>query len=295
MKTPNPSNKNSKKQGDFSKFINKNKKRNPKPIIEKPEISKPKKIHKPHRIKKMNFDENALVRLNKFVANAGICSRREADNLIQSGKIKVNGKIVSELGTKVSFKDKVEYNKKILFGETLKYVLLNKPKGYITTMNDPQERRTVVSLIENACQERIYPVGRLDQNTSGLLLFTNDGELTKKLTHPKHLVKKIYHVFLDKDFAKNDMIKIIDGIELDDGNIKVDAISYVESEIDKKQVGIEIHSGRNRIVRRIFETLDYRITKLDRVTFANLTKKNLPRGKWRFLTEKEISFLKMIK
>jgi len=162
-------------------------------------------------------------------------------------------------------------------------------------MNDPQERKTVVSIIENACNERIYPVGRLDQNTSGLLLFTNDGELTKKLTHPKHLVKKIYHVFLDKDLTKNDMIKIVDGIELDDGIIKVDAISYVESEIDKKQVGIEIHSGRNRIVRRIFETMGYRIIKLDRVSFANLTKKNLPRGKWRFLTDKEISFLKMIK
>lgn len=238
--------------------------------------------------------ETGLVRLNKYLANAGICSRREADKLIESGVVKINGKIVTELGTKVGPNDKVQYGGETLKREKLQYVLLNKPKDFITTSDDPQNRRTVMALVERACRERIYPVGRLDRNTIGLLLFTNDGELAKKLTHPRHKVKKIYHVYLDKPMTKNDLIKLGNGITLEDGIIQPDKVAYVESEHDKKQIGIELHSGRNRIVRRMFEHLGYKVIKLDRVFFAGLTKKDLPRGKWRKLSEQEINLLKRI-
>ena len=235
-----------------------------------------------------------LVRLNKYIANAGICSRREADKLIEAGAVTVNGKVVTELGTKISPTDKVSYGDQPLKREKLRYVLLNKPKGFITTTDDPQERKTVMTLVANAFKERIYPVGRLDRNTTGVLLFTNDGELAKKLIHPRHGIKKIYHVVLDKSLTRKHMEEIAKGIELEDGFIKVDAIEYIGEGNDKKQIGIEIHSGKNRIVRRIFEKLEYKVVRLDRVSFAGLTKKNLPRGTWRVLEEKEVSFLKMI-
>jgi len=232
------------------------------------------------------------VRLNKYIAVSGVCSRREADQLITAGLISVNGKTITELGTKVKPGDDVRYNGERLRNERKVYLLLNKPKDYVTTTDDPKERRTVMLLIKNACKERIYPVGRLDRNTTGVLLFTNDGEMAKKLTHPGHNKKKIYHIFLEKSFSAADMKKLAEGINLDDGFIQPDAISYVSSE-HKREIGLEIHSGRNRIVRRMFESLGYRVSKLDRVYFAGLTKKNLPKGKWRFLTEKEINRLKM--
>ncbi|OQX80797.1 MAG: hypothetical protein B6D61_01520 [Bacteroidetes bacterium 4484_249] len=238
-------------------------------------------------------NENQLIRLNKFIANAGICSRREADKLIVSGVIKVNGKIVIELGTKISENDKVQYENETLRVENKYYVLLNKPKGYITTTDDPFDRKTVMSLTKNACKERIYPVGRLDRNTTGLLLLTNDGDLAKKLTHPKYGIKKIYHVTLDKNLKRDDLNKILQGIKLEDGIIKVDNIAIVQGNENKKEVGIELHSGKNRVIRRIFESLDYKVVKLDRVSFAGITKKDIPRGKWRFLTDKEVGFLKM--
>ena len=232
------------------------------------------------------------VRLNKFIASAGICSRREADQLISAGLISVNGKSVTELGTKVLPGDEVRYNGERIRGERKVYLLLNKPKDYVTTTEDPRERKTVMLLIRDACKERIYPVGRLDRNTTGVLLFTNDGDLAKKMTHPSHNKKKIYHVFLDKALSAADLNKLAGGITLEDGFIQPDAISYASQE-NKREIGLEIHSGRNRIVRRMFEALGYRVIKLDRVYFAGLTKKNLPRGKWRFLTEREISRLKM--
>lgn len=232
------------------------------------------------------------IRLNKFIANAGICSRREADTLIETGVIAINGKVITKLGTKVMPGDVVKFNDEVLSGEQHQYLLLNKPKGYITTTDDPQERKTVMEIIKNACKERIYPVGRLDKNTSGLLLFTNDGDLAKKLTHPKHLVEKVYQAELDKALSKTDMLKILEGIELDDGLIKVDAIAYGET---KKEIGIELHSGKNRVVRRIFESLGYDVVKLDRVVFAGLTKKEVPRGKYRFLSDEEVNILRRIR
>jgi len=235
-----------------------------------------------------------LTRLNKFIADAGICSRREADKLIEAGKIRLNGKLVTELGTKVSPGDLVIYNGKKLKSERLRYLLLNKPKGFITTSDDPQNRRTVMNLVEKACDERIYSVGRLDRNTTGILLFTNDGELTTRLTHPKHGVKKLYHAVLDKPLSKNDLLKIMEGVELEDGIITPDKINWVSDEPDKRHIGIELHSGKNRIVRRIFEHVGYEVIRLDRVIFAGLTKKDLPRGRWRFLEEKEVNILKMI-
>lgn len=238
--------------------------------------------------------DSGLIRLNKYIADAGVCSRREADKLISAGAVMVNGKVITELGTKVSPHDKVQYGDQSLKREKLKYVLLNKPKGFITTTDDPQERKTVMNLISKACKERIYPVGRLDRNTTGLLLFTNDGELTKKLLHPKYGIKKIYHVVLDQALTKKEMNQIHEGIQLDDGMIKVDAIEYIGDGKDRKQLGIELHSGKNRIVRRIFEKLNYKVVRLDRVSFAGLTKKSLPRGEWRLLEEKEISYLKML-
>ena len=254
---------------------------------------KRKKVEKTDSGKK--FSSDGTIRLNKFIANAGICSRRDADLLIESGVIRINGKTVTELGTKVGPDDKVQYGNQTLRREKKFYVLLNKPKGFITTTDDPGNRKTVMELVKNACKERIYPVGRLYKNTTGLLLFTNDGEMAKRLTHPKHNIKKVYHVVLDKRITKNDMVKIAEGFVLDDGFIKADAISFVKDSDSKKEVGIELHSGRNRIVRRIFESLGYRVEKLDRVAFSGLTKKDIPRGKWRYLNDKEISFLKMSK
>ena len=242
--------------------------------------------------KEENYDPNEPIRLNKFLANAGVCSRREADEFIQAGVVTVNGQVVTELGTKVLRSDEVKFHDAPVTPEKKVYVLLNKPKDYVTTSDDPQQRKTVMDLVKGACPERIYPVGRLDRNTTGVLLLTNDGDLASKLTHPKFLKKKIYHVFLDKNVTAHDMQQIAEGIMLEDGEIKADAIEYVD-EKDKKQVGIEIHSGKNRIVRRIFESLGYRVSKLDRVQFAGLTKKNLRRGDWRYLTEEEVDRLRM--
>ena len=239
-----------------------------------------------------DIDPNEQVRLNKYMANAGICSRREADEYITSGKVKVNGEVVTELGTKISRDDVVEFDEKVVTPERKCYVLLNKPKDCVTTSDDPNGRTTVLDIVKGATRERIYPVGRLDRNTTGVLLLTNDGDLASKLTHPKYVKKKIYHVWTDRDIAEEDMQRIADGIELEDGEIHADAISYV-SDTDRNQAGIEIHSGRNRIVRRIFESLGYRVTKLDRVYFAGLTKKNLPRGRWRYLTQEEVNYLRM--
>ena len=237
-----------------------------------------------------NIDPNEPIRLNKFLANAGVCSRREADEFIQAGVVSVNGEVVNELGTKVKRSDEVKFHDQVVSLEKKVYVLLNKPKDYVTTSDDPQQRKTVMDLVKDACPERIYPVGRLDRNTTGVLLLTNDGDLASKLTHPKFLKKKVYHAFLDKPVAAADMQKIAEGIELEDGEIHADAIEYADDR-DKSQVGIEIHSGKNRIVRRIFESLGYRVTKLDRVQFVGLTKKNLRRGDWRFLTEQEVEML----
>ena len=242
--------------------------------------------------KETHIDPNEPIRLNKYLANAGVCSRREADDFIQAGVVTVNGEVVTELGTKVLRTDKVMFHDQLVSLEKKVYVLLNKPKDYVTTSDDPQQRKTVMDLVKNACPERIYPVGRLDRNTTGVLLLTNDGELASKLTHPKFLKKKIYHVFLDKNLTAHDMQQIADGIQLEDGEIHADAIEY-SSPTEKNEVGIEIHSGKNRIVRRIFESLGYHVTKLDRVQFCGLTKKNVRRGDWRFLTEKEVEMLRM--
>ena len=237
-------------------------------------------------------DPNEPIRLNKFLANAGVCSRREADEFITAGVVSVNGVIVTELGTKIKRTDEVKFHDEPVSIERKAYVLLNKPKDCVTTSDDPQERKTVMDFVKGACKERIYPVGRLDRNTTGVLLLTNDGDLASKLTHPKYLKKKIYHVYCDKNVAKADLDQIAAGITLDDGDIHADAISYA-SDTDKSQVGIEIHSGKNRIVRRIFESLGYKVVKLDRVYFAGLTKKGLRRGDWRYLTEQEVNMLRM--
>ena len=242
--------------------------------------------------KEINYDPNEPLRLNKFLANAGICSRREADEFIQAGVVTVNGEVVTELGTKILRTDEVKFHDQPVKIEKKVYVLLNKPKDYVTTSDDPQQRKTVMDLVKNACPERIYPVGRLDRNTTGVLLLTNDGDLASKLTHPKYLKKKIYHVYLDKNVTAHDLQQIADGIQLEDGEIKADDVQYAHP-TDKKQVGIEIHSGKNRIVRRIFESLGYHVQKLDRVQFAGLTKKNLKRGDWRYLTEEEVDRLRM--
>ena len=237
-------------------------------------------------------DPNEPIRLNKFLANAGICSRREADEFITAGVVSVNGVVVTELGTKVHRNDEVKFHDQPVNIERKVYLLLNKPKDCVTTADDPQERKTVMDYVKNACKERIYPVGRLDRNTTGVLLLTNDGEMASKLTHPKYLKKKIYHVYCDKNVTKADLDQIVQGITLEDGEIHADAVSYA-SDTDKSQVGIEIHSGKNRIVRRIFEHLGYKVIKLDRVYFAGLTKKGLRRGDWRFLTENEVNMLRM--
>lgn len=256
---------------------------------------KPKPQHKPRQKapSSPSKEEHVIkedVRLNKYIANAGICSRREADKLIAEGAISVNGKVVQELGFRVKSNDKVSYKGQQLNPEKKQYILLNKPKGFITTTSDPKGRRTVMELVENACTEQIFPVGRLDRTTTGLLLFTNDGELAKKLTHPTNKIKKVYQVTLDKPITRADFLAIVDGLKLEDGMVKVDDLAIVSP--DEKVLGIEIHLGKNRIVRRIFEHLGYQVEKLDRVMFGNLTKKDLPRGKWRQLTEKEIRWIK---
>lgn len=238
--------------------------------------------------------DDGLIRLNKYISNAGICSRREADELIESGVVQVNGKTITEMGYRVKPTDIIKYGGQTLKKERFVYLVLNKPKDYITTVDDPQKRRTVLELVQGACKERIYPVGRLDRSTTGLLMFTNDGELTKKLTHPRYGIRKIYHVELDKPLKRQDLDQIAEGLELEDGQIKVDEITYVGDGKDKTQIGVEIHSGKNRIVRRIFEHLGYNVRKLDRVMFGSLTKKDLSKGRWRFLTEAEVGMLKMI-
>ena len=232
-------------------------------------------------------------RINKFIAEAGVCSRRNAEKYVTSGQIEINGKIIKDLSYVVSNQDIVKLNGIILKSESKKYILLNKPKNFITTMNDEKNRKTVMSLVKNSCNERIYPVGRLDKDTTGLLLFTNNGEIAKKLLHPKSNIKKIYHIILNKNLKLNDLNKIKNGIKLNDGIIKVDKVSYVDG-LSKNQIGIEIHSGKNRIVRRIFEYLNYKVLKLDRVFFAGLTKNKLKRGTWRPLTQKEIDILHII-
>lgn len=232
-----------------------------------------------------------LVRLNRFIANSGVCSRREADDLIRDGFISVNGKKVTDLGVKVALNDDVRFKGRKLSAEKKVYILMNKPKGYVTTVQDPHADKTVMDLIGDACPQRVYPVGRLDKDTTGVLLLTNDGELTGRLTHPKHNRKKVYHVHLDRAVAKGDLFKLTEGIELEGEMVAVDAISYADTE-DKAQIGVEIHSGQNRVVRRLFEALGYKVKKLDRVYFAGLTKKNVQRGNWRYLSEKEISMLK---
>lgn len=249
-----------------------------------------KPYHSERRGEKL-ADQDGLIRLNKFISNAGVCSRREADVLISSGVVTVNGEVITQMGYKVKATDEVCYDGEKLSNERKVYLLLNKPKGFITTVSDPQDRKTVMSLVGKACTERIYPVGRLDRNTSGLLLFTNDGELTKKLTHPSFGARKIYHVELDKALTKADMEALLEGIELEDGVSRVDDVQYVENANSRKVVGVELHSGKNRIVRRMFNHLGYNVEKLDRVCFAGLTKKDLPRGHYRFLTAKEVAFL----
>jgi 23S rRNA pseudouridine2605 synthase len=250
----------------------------------------------PQRVPKRGFQSrpaSEAIRLNKFIANAGVCSRRDADELIKEGKIKVNGKVIDSMGYKVTAKDRVTYQGRPLKSEQLVYVLLNKPKDYITTTDDPKQRKTVMALVKKACEERIVPVGRLDRNTTGLLLFTNDGDLHKKLSHPSHEVRKIYHVHLDQPILKRDFQRLIDGVDLEDGFVSLDAVEIVSA--DQREIGLQLHSGRNRVVRRLFEHLGYEVTKLDRVMFAGLTKKDLPRGKWRRLTSREVIQLKHLK
>jgi len=249
-------------------------------------------VKKQMKYREEHFDMNEPIRLNKYLSNSGVCSRREADEFIKAGLVKVNGEVVTELGTKIKRSDAVTFHNDPVTLEQKVYVLLNKPKNCVTTADDPQERLTVMDLVKTACQERIVPVGRLDRNTTGVLLLTNDGDLASKLTHPKFLKKKIYHVWLDKDVSISDMQKLAEGVELEDGEIHADAVSYV-TDTDKDQVGIEIHSGKNRVVRRMLEALGYHVIKLDRVYFAGLTKKNLKRGHWRYLSEKEVSMLRM--
>lgn len=266
-----------------------------KPAKSNSDVPEKRSHAKPHKKKDeaIKEDPSKEIRLNKYIANAGVCSRREADKLIEAGEFKVNGEVVTELGYKVNSGDKVTFKGKKLTPEKPVYVLLNKPKDFITTTDDPENRRTVMELVKTACEERIYPVGRLDRNTTGLLLFTNDGELARKLAHPSHKVTKIYKVELDKNITNEDFLKIEEGLELEDGLAVVDRLAIVDN--NKKTLGIEIHIGKNRIVRRIFEHLGYEVIKLDRVMYGPLDKLNLPRGKWRFLTDKEIIKLKNLK
>jgi 23S rRNA pseudouridine2605 synthase len=266
-----------------------------KPSSEVKARDKRKYIDFKERVKKgdplPSFNENEI-RLNKYLSNAGICSRREADVLIQTGVVTVNGEIITELGYKVKLGDAVQYDGETINAETKRYVLLNKPKGFITTMDDPMGRKTVMGLVRKACRERVYPVGRLDRDTTGLLLFTNDGDMAKKLTHPRYQAKKIYHVELNKSVAREDLEKLMKGVDLEDGRTRFDMADFVKDG-SAREIGVELHSGKNRIVRRMFEALGYEVIKLDRVQFSGLTKKDLPRGMFRHLTESEVSFLKM--
>lgn len=269
-------------------------KANPKPYKSKTSRNRPEgqRTPLPKPPKPVGNPENGEIRLNKFLAHAGISSRREADNLIKSGLVEINGKVVTEMGYKVQIADEVKFSGELIKAEKKVYLVLNKPKGFITTTDDPKARKTVMELVSGAGNQRFYPVGRLDRKTSGVLLFTNDGDLAKKLTHPSHGARKIYEVSLDKALTSNDLSKIASGLTLDDGLIEVDDIQYIDSK-SKNNIGVIIHSGRNRIVRRIFESLGYDVTKLDRVFFAGITKKNLNRGQWRYLNEKEVSYLQM--
>jgi 23S rRNA pseudouridine2605 synthase len=280
------------RHGDYSSFY-----KAPKGGSKKKEsASNARPEPKPDDVRESGYrrKDEGTIRLNKYLADAGICSRREADKLIEAGTVQINGKTVTELGTKVSTTDKVVYGGQALRREKLRYLVLNKPKDFITTTDDPFERKTVMGLVDKACSERIYPVGRLDRGTTGVLLFTNDGDIAKKLTHPRHGIRKIYYVVLNKQLTKADFERISIGIELDDGLIKVDKLSWVDEAKTRKEVGIELHSGRNRIVRRIFESLGYKVVRLDRVVFAGITKKDTPRGKWRMLGESEVNMLKRL-
>jgi len=277
-------------------FMNRVKKKDTQPISKKTtskSATYKKRIRKPVKSRSVSGEiNNDSIRLNRYLASTGICSRREADELIKAGLVTVNGTVITELGTKVNPDDNIKYNGGRLKTERMVYILLNKPKDYVTSLRDPHAKRTVMELVQNACKERVYPVGRLDRNTTGVLLLTNDGDLTKQLTHPSFNKLKIYHVSLDKALTKSDFVKILEGITLEDGFIQADALSYVDP-TDKKEIGIEIHSGRNKIVRRVFEHFGYNIKKLDRVYFAGLTKKGLTRGKYRILTQQEVGVLKM--
>lgn len=283
----------------FWKDLQKQKKKKKVQKSRKTEASPSQRTNKPERKKSSKGGLQKKkpiepIRLNRFIAQAGVCSRRDADILISKGEIKVNGKLNTEMGCKVHpFEDIVEYKGKRLRVEKFVYILLNKPKNTITTTDDPQGRKTVLELVKQAGEERIFPVGRLDRNTTGLLLLSNDGALTKKLTHPSHKVKKLYHARLDKEISEEHLEQLLEGVVLEDGPAKVDKIDYVMGK-GREEVGVEIHIGRNRIVRRMFEHLGYQVIGLDRVSIAHLTKKNLPRGKWRKLTDKEVAFLKMI-
>jgi 23S rRNA pseudouridine2605 synthase len=270
-------------------------KRNPSIAIQKPAVKSATKETPGHAAAPKNTKSiEAAMPLNKFLAHCGISSRREAVAIITEGKVKVNGNIVTEPGFKVSGTDEVKFNgKKIFVTKNLVYILLNKPKDYITTTDDPQGRKTVLQLIQKATDERVYPIGRLDRNTSGVLLLTNDGDLTQKLSHPSYEMKKVYEAKLDKPLTKADFEKILAGLTLEDGKVTVDSLAYADTK-DRSIIGIEIHSGRNRIVRRIFEHLKYDVKALDRVLYAGLTKKNVERGKWRYLSEKEIRLLKYL-
>ena len=282
-----------KRHGDYSSFY-KGSKGGANKKKTTPKIKEDDKTDKVREAGYRRKDEDGLIRLNKYLADAGVCSRREADKLITAGTVEVNGKVITELGTKVSHTDKVVYGGQALRREKLRYLVLNKPKDFITTTDDPFERKTVMGLVDKACSERIYPVGRLDRGTTGVLLFTNDGDIAKKLTHPRHGIRKVYHVVLNKQLTKADFEQVSEGIELDDGPIKVDKLSWLEDGKNKKEVGLELHSGRNRIVRRIFESLGYKVIRLDRVIFAGITKKDTPRGTWRMLSESEVNMLKRL-
>ena len=293
----NPRSKRATVRGEFTEENQKEDHFKPKKTFKKPFIknegTKPFSDRKPKFYKKTKptfSADDGSIRLNRFLANAGICSRREADKLIETGVVTINNKVVTELGTKVQPDDVVHYGGELLQSQKKQYVLLNKPKGYITTMDDPEERQTVMELVHKACKERIYPVGRLDRATSGLLLFTNDGHLTKRLTHPSGKVKKIYYVTLDKKVTQKDLITLVEGFNLEDGFAQADKVFYLP-ETTKATISIELHSGRNRIIRRMMEHLGYKVIKLDRVQFAGLTKKDIPRGRFRHLSEKEVGLL----
>jgi len=267
---------------------------NSKPLSRKPSNKRTSKKDANKSSKPVQTNTSTGIRLNKYIANSGVCSRREADTYIEHGSVKVNGKLVTEMGYKVQPDDVVQFDGTSITPEQKRYILLNKPKNYITTMDDDRGRKTVMDLVANASKERIYPVGRLDRNTTGLLLFTNDGDLAKKLTHPKHNVRKLYHASLDKKLDLKDLEKLRGEVIIEGRKVFIDAVSYVDGQ-PKTEIGIEIHSGRNRIVRKIFEHVGYKVNKLDRVIFAELTKKNLPRGRWRALTNQELSNLQMMK